>query len=88
MSNVKLNLHKPLGDLEMREHTRYSPGDISIAVGGRVSRQTIHAILTKESKSVTMDTLAALIDFFKGRGVNVTFDDLFEYTPDSSSTPD
>lgn len=80
MQKVKLNLYTPLGKLDKIKNHRHTPGDISIASGGRVSRQAIHKILSGKVKGVAFDTLAAILDFFASQGMPITVADLFEVT--------
>lgn len=84
MNKVQFNLHIPLGALESSRNKRYSPGDISIAANGRVSRQTVHALLNKRVTRIEMDTLSALLDFFSAEGMPITIDQLFTVQEEGS----
>lgn len=83
MTDIKFDLYPMLTKLESIKKKRFSPGDISIAVKGRVSRQTVHSLLHNDVKNVNLRTLAALVDFFAKEGLPVTISDLFTITEDA-----
>lgn len=78
MTKLTFNIYPMLTELELSQKKRFSPGAISIAVKGRVSRQTVHSLLHKQIKNVNIETLEALLDFFASEGMPITVGDLFD----------
>jgi hypothetical protein len=76
MTTIKFNLLELIHTLEAKTGKRYGYAAVAAGTGGRVSRQSVRYLLNNPVERVELGTLAALIDFFKAEGMDVTPNDL------------
>jgi len=79
---VMLNPLPLLSQLEASRGDRYNFQEIGEKVG--LPRQTVRYVFTQKPKRVDATTLAKLLDFFAGEGMNICIDDLFTVTSDGA----
>ncbi len=78
MISVTFNVDKLLRQLAAQNNRDYDKVWVAKACG--VSRPTITAIATGQSKRIDLVTIGKLLDFFSAQGMPVTVSDLFTVT--------
>ena len=86
MSMYKFNLHKPLSLLEQKKNRRYSYAEIADI--SSLTRQGVRRLLKESTETLNISTLNKLLNFFRNEGMQISVNDVFEYTPDPSYTLD
>lgn len=72
---VHSNLLKLKNELEVQERRRYTGKDIAQATG--LNRHTVNDLLNDTSKAIYYETMDALVQFFRARGMAIEYGDLF-----------
>ena len=75
MNKVTFNLHAPLSNLEQLKNRRYSYAEVADI--SSLTRQGVRRLLKEPSETVSVVTLAKLLDFFSAEGMPITVDQLF-----------
>ena len=82
MNKVTFNLHAPLSNLEQLKNRRYSYAEVADI--SSLTRQGVRRLLKEPSETVSVVTLAKLLDFFSAEGMPITVDQLFTVQEEGS----
>ena len=82
MNKVTFNLHAPLSNLEQLKNRRYSYAEVADI--STLTRQGVRRLLKEPSETVSVVTLAKLLDFFSAEGMPITIDQLFTVQEEGS----
>jgi len=82
MNKVTFNLHAPLSNLEQLKNRRYSYAEVADI--SSLTRQGVRRLLKEPSETVSVVTLAKLLDFFSAEGMPITIDQLFTVQEEGS----
>ena len=82
MNKVTFNLHAPLSNLEQLKNRRYSYAEVADI--STLTRQGVRRLLKEPSETVSVVTLAKLLDFFASEGMPITIDHLFTVQEEGS----
>ena len=82
MNKVTFNLHAPLSNLEQLKNRRYSYAEVADI--SSLTRQGVRRLLKEPSETVSVVTLAKLLDFFAAEGMPITIDQLFTVQEEGS----
>lgn len=79
---MELDVFRAKARLEVKKGRPYSVTEMSEKTG--LHRNGLRRILRGDAKQVSMTTLAALLEFFRGEGLSIQVGDLFREVPASS----
>ena len=82
MNKVTFNLHAPLSNLEQLKNRRYSYAEVADI--STLTRQGVRRLLKEPSETVSVVTLAKLLDFFSAEGMPITIGQLFTVQEEGS----
>lgn len=85
MNKVTFNLHAPLSNLEQLKNRRYSYAEVADI--SSLTRQGVRRLLKEPSETVSVVTLAKLLDFFSAEGMPITIDQLFTVQEEGGDPP-
>ncbi len=85
MNKVTFNLHAPLSNLEQLKNRRYSYAEVADI--SSLTRQGVRRLLKEPSETVSVVTLAKLLDFFSAEGMPITVDQLFTVQEEGGDPP-
>ena len=85
MNKVTFNLHAPLSNLEQLKNRRYSYAEVADI--STLTRQGVRRLLKEPSETVSVVTLAKLLDFFSAEGMPITVDQLFTVQEEGGDPP-
>ena len=85
MNKVTFNLHAPLSNLEQLKNRRYSYAEVADI--STLTRQGVRRLLKEPSETVSVVTLAKLLDFFSAEGMPITIDQLFTVQEEGGDPP-
>ncbi len=85
MNKVTFNLHAPLSNLEQLKNRRYSYAEVADI--SSLTRQGVRRLLKEPPETVSVVTLAKLLDFFSAEGMPITVDQLFTVQEEGGDPP-